>query len=38
MRENLGKKISVPLLLVAVLAGLAFGAILLLQFGHRGRR
>ena len=33
MRENLVKKISVPLLLVAVLAGLAFGAILLLQSG-----
>ena len=33
MRENLVKKISVPLLLVAVLAGLAFGAMSLLRSG-----
>ena len=33
MRESLVKKISVPLLLVAVLAGLAFGAMSLLRSG-----
>ena len=33
MRENLVNRMSVPLLLVAVLAGLAFGAILLLRSG-----
>ena len=35
MRENLVKKISVPLLLVAVLAGLAFGAMSLLRSAPR---